>query len=130
MALAACATPDPEFTAARESWRGATYDEVLRLWGPPTRTVKASGQENHTWVSEERVQRGASGSGVYGGVGVGSGRRGGVGVGVGVGGVIFNPSGESVRCDRTLVFREGRVVEEDWSGEPEFCKRFARPPPP
>jgi hypothetical protein len=127
MALAACASMDPELTAARESWRGATYDEVLRLWGPPTRTVKASGQENHTWVTEDRIQRGG-GSGVYGGVGVGGG-RGGVGVGVGVGGVIFNPSGETVRCDRTLVFREGRVVEQDWSGEPAFCKRFARPPP-
>jgi hypothetical protein len=119
---------DPELKAARESWRGATYDEVLRLWGPPTRSVTASGQENHTWVTEDRIQR--SGSGVHGGVGVGvgSGRRSGVGVGIGVGGAIFNPSGEAVRCDRTLVFREGRVVEEDWTGEPELCKRFRRPP--
>jgi hypothetical protein len=60
---------------------------------------------------------------------VGSGRGGGGGVGVGIGGVIFNPSGSAVRCDRTLVFREGRVVEQDWNGEPDFCKRFARPPP-
>jgi hypothetical protein len=87
--------------------------------------VKASGQENHTWVTEDRLPRG--GSGVFGGVGVGSGGRG-VGVGVGVGGAIFGASGEPVHCERTLVFREGRAVEEDWSGEPEFCKRFARRP--
>lgn len=92
----------------------------MAAWGPPARSVKASGQENHTWVTEDRLPRG--GTGVFGGVGVGSGHR-----GVGVGGVIFGgPSGEPVRCDRTLVFRDARVVEEDWTGEPEFCKRFAR----
>jgi hypothetical protein len=85
--------------------------------------VQASGQENHTWVTEDRIQRGGSGVGV--GVGMGGGRRG-VGVGVGVGGVIFGASGDPVRCERTLVFRDGRVAEEDWSGEPEFCKRFVR----
>jgi hypothetical protein len=98
---------------------------VLRLWGPPTRSVKSDSQENHTWVTEDHAPRG--GSGVFGGVGVGSGGRGG-GIGVGVGGAIFGTSGQPVRCDRTLVFREGRVADEDWAGEPEFCKRFRRPP--
>jgi hypothetical protein len=92
----------------------------VAAWGPPTRIVKSGGQENHTWVTDERMPRG--GSDVYGGVGVGRG----VGIGVGVGGAIFGASGEPVRCERTLVFREGRVVDEDWSGEPEFCKRFVR----
>ena len=124
IALAACALPDPGLVAARESWRGASYDEVVAAWGPPARSVKASGQETHTWVSEDRMPRG--GTGVFGGVGVGSGGR--VGVGIGVGGAIFGGSGEPVRCERALVFREGRVAAEDWNGEPEFCKRFRRPP--
>jgi len=123
--LAACAALDPELTAVRESWRGATYDEVVAAWGPPTRIVKSGGQENHTWVTDDRMPRG--GPDVYGGVGVGVGvGRGGVGVGVGSGGAIFGSSGEPVRCERTLMFRDGRVADEDWTGEPEFCKRFAR----
>ena len=62
-------------------------------------------------------------------MGVGRGSGGGS-VGVGVGGVIFGPGTSTsgpVRCDRTLVFREGRVADENWAGDPEFCSRFARP---
>jgi hypothetical protein len=121
--IAACAGIDPELAAARESWRGASYDEVVAAWGPPNRIVKSGSQENHTWLTEDRLQRG--GSGVYGGVGAG---RGGVGVGVGMGGgAIFGPGGDRVRCERTLVIRDARVADEDWSGDAEFCKRFARP---
>ena len=32
----------------------------------------------------------------------------------------------AARCDRTLAFRDGRVVDERWAGDPEYCKRFAR----
>jgi hypothetical protein len=49
-----------------------------------------------------------------------------VGVGVGVGGSIFGPSGELARCERTLVFKQGRVVGEDWKGDDELCRRFVR----
>lgn len=116
---------DPEYRAARQSWRGASFDEVVAAWGPPNRSLKSGSQENHTWVTDERVQRGVGGAGVYGGVGVG---RGGGG---GVGGVIFGvgggPSAEAqVRCERALIFRDGRVTDEDWSGDPHFCQRFAR----
>lgn len=121
--LAACATPDRDLAAARESWRGASYDEVVAAWGAPATSAKDGAQETHTWVSMDQLARGA-GSGVGIGIGVGSGR--GVGVGVGVGGAIFGPAGEPVRCDRTLVFREGRVAEETWNGPADYCKRFAR----
>jgi hypothetical protein len=68
--------------------------------------VKSLAQENHTWISEERAMRS--------------------GVGGGAGGVIFGASGGDGRCERTLVFRDGRASSEDWSGDPEFCKRFSR----
>jgi hypothetical protein len=126
IALAACAGMDPGYRAAQESWRGASFDEVVAAWGPPNRSLKSGSQENHTWVSDERLQRGASGSGVYGGVGVGRGGGGG-----GVGGVIFGVGGGSgteavMRCERALVFRDGRVIDEDWTGDQDFCMRFAR----
>lgn len=129
--LAACASLDPELTAARESWRGASYDDVVAAWGPPNRIVKSGAQENHIWVSEDRMPPPPRG-GPSVGVGVGVGRSSGsssVGVGVGVGGIIFGGSaGERpVRCERTLVIQDARVVRDaDWNGEPEFCKRFAR----
>jgi hypothetical protein len=75
--VAACAAMDGEVTAARESWRGATYDQVVAVWGPPG-----------------------------------------------------GPHGVAARCERTLVIQDARVVGEgEWSGAPEFCERFARPPP-
>src|SRR5918996_1657274 len=47
--LAACATTEK----ARESWAGASYDDVVRAWGAPARSGKlADGAEVHTWVSE------------------------------------------------------------------------------
>ena len=104
--VAACAAMDGELTAARESWRGATYDQVVAAWGPPARNARGS----YTWVSEDRVPQ-AQGSGG------------------GAGGVIFggSPSGAAARCERTLVIQDARVVREgDWNGTPEFCKRFAR----
>jgi hypothetical protein len=107
----------------RESWRGATLDEVAAVWGMPAHSVKDGEQENHTWVTEDRIPRGG-GSGMFGGVSIGSGGR--VGVGVGVGGAIFGPSGDLARCERTLMFREGKVIGEDWKGDPELCRRFER----
>jgi hypothetical protein len=106
--VAACAAMDGELTAARESWRGATYDQVVAAWGPPARSAKNS----HTWVSEERVPQAQRSGG-------------------GAGGMIFGggPHGVAARCERTLVIQDARVVREgEWSGVPEFCKRFRRPP--
>lgn len=117
LALAACVSLDTELRAARESWRGATHDEVVAAWGQPAQ----SGRDSHTWRSEDRPPNTGPRVGV--GIGMGSGR---VGVGIGAGGALFGGSGEAVRCDRTLVFRDKRVSDENWSGDPEFCKRFAR----
>jgi hypothetical protein len=106
--VAACAAMDGELTAARESWRGATYDQVVAAWGPPARSAKNS----HTWVTEERVPQAQRSGG-------------------GAGGMIFGgaPGGVAARCERTLVIQDARVVREgEWSGVPEFCKRFRRPP--
>lgn len=86
-----------ELAAARQSWRGATYDEVLKAWGAPSQ----SSVDSHTWLSDDKLQ----------------------GSGGGVGGVVF----AAARCDRTLAFRDGRVVDERWSGDPAFCAQFARP---
>jgi hypothetical protein len=96
-AIAACASTD-EFAAARESWRGATYDQVVMAWGTPSQ----SSVDTRTWLSDDSAPR-VQGSG-------------------GVGGMIF----AAARCDRTLAFRDGRVVDERWVGDPEYCKRFAR----
>ena len=97
-ALAACAATGDELAATRESWRGATYDQVLMAWGTPSQ----SSVDSHTWLSDESAPR-IQGSG-------------------GVGGMIF----AAARCDRTLAFRDARVVDARWAGDPEYCKRFAR----
>jgi hypothetical protein len=98
-ALAGCASTDSadsDFAAARQSWRGATYDQVLMAWGTPSHSAK----DSHTWLSDDRVQSSGGGAG----------------------GFMFS----AARCDRTLAFRDGRVVDEQWGGDPEYCKRFAR----
>jgi hypothetical protein len=100
---AACAAIDSELTAARESWRGATYEQVVAAWGPPARSTQSS----HTWISEDREAQRSGG---------------------GVGGVLFtSPSDAAARCERTLVVQDARVVRAgDWIGERSFCTRFAR----
>jgi hypothetical protein len=97
--LVACShTPtQDDFAAARQSWRGATYDEVLKAWGAPSQ----SSVDSRTWLSDDRIQQSGGG---------------------GMGGVLFAPA----RCDRTLAFRDGRVVDERWAGDPAFCTQFAR----
>ena len=67
-------------------------------WGTPSQ----SSVDSHTWLSDENAPR-SQGAG-------------------GVGGMLF----AATRCDRLLVFRDARVVDERWAGDPEFCKRFAR----
>jgi hypothetical protein len=120
--LAACATPGtPDFTPARESWQGARYDDVVAQWGAATRSTRIeNGDDVRTWVSE--TSRGRGGPSV--GFGIFSGGRGG-GVGIGAG-VPFGGSADLVRCERTLVFREGRLIDQTWNGETDYCGTFRR----
>jgi len=126
--LAACATTEK----ARESWSGATYDDLVRAWGAPARSGKlADGAEVHTWVSDAGPTY-RSGSSVGFGVGGFGGRGGGGGVGVGVGASM--PIGQGTptppaRCERTLTFRDGRLVEQSWIGPDEVCADYARAKP-
>ena len=106
----------------RTSWQGASYEEVVRAWGAPGRsTALPEGREAHTWVSQEPpTYRGGPtvGVGVFGG-------SGGSGVGVGVGfpfGATVNPAA----CERSLTFKDGRLVEQHWTGDPAYCRYFKR----
>ena len=124
--LAACATTEK----AKESWNGATYDDAVRAWGQPGRSGKlADGTEVHTWLSEGPPTY-RSGPSVGFGIGGFGGGRGGGGVGVGVGASV--PIGEGsvtppARCERTLSFRDGRLVEQSWIGPDEICSEYSRP---
>ena len=104
--LAGCAAP-AELTEARDSWDSATYDEVVLRWGTPARSTKLSdGRDVYTWVSDSVGSRGNSSVGF----GIGGGRGG----------------GESIRCERTLVFKDGRVDDQTWEGPAEYCRSFGR----
>jgi hypothetical protein len=118
--VVACATPGADLAAARDSWIDATYDEVVLRWGAPSRSTKLSdGRDVYTWVSEGAARRG----GVYPSIGI-SGGSGGVGIGTGV--IFASEEGENVRCERTLIFKEGHVVDQNWQGPAEFCSGFGR----
>jgi len=128
--VAACATTEK----ARESWSGATYDDFVRAWGAPARSGKlGDGADVHTWVSDAGpTYRGGSsvGIGIGGFSGGGGHRGGGVGVGVGASTPIGQGSvGPPARCERTLTFRDGRLVEQSWIGPDEVCADYARSKP-
>ena len=54
--LAGCASPGE---TPESGWNGATYDEVVRAWGAPTRSTQLSDGSNvYTWVSEGAGTRG------------------------------------------------------------------------
>ena len=116
--LAGCAAP-AELTEARDSWDSATYDEVVLRWGTPARSTKLSdGRDVYTWVSDSVGSRGSSS--------VGFGIGGGVGIGTGI--MFGSGGGEPVaRCERSLIFRAGRVDEQTWQGPAEYCRTFGRP---
>ena len=119
--LAGCATPGAEVGEAKDSWSGAKYDEVVLRWGAPARTTKLSdGRAVYTWVSESAGSRGSSAVGF----GIGGGSGGGIGVGTGI--MFGAGGGESIRCERTLIFRDGRVDEQTWLGPEQYCKSFGR----
>ncbi len=118
--LAGCATPGAELAEATGSWDGATYDEVVLRWGAPARSTKLTdGRDVYTWVSESAGSRGSSAVGF----GIGSG---GGGIGIGTGVMFGSGGGEPVRCERSLIFKAGRVEEQTWQGPAEYCRSFAR----
>lgn len=121
--LAACATPPAARDEAARTWLGSPYEELIARWGTPARsTTLDDGRMAHTWVSETTERRGMlfPSIGVFGG----SGGIGGVGVGATVG-----PGGIGLlRCERTLIFRDGRVAGHAWLGDPDYCSGFRRAP--
>jgi hypothetical protein len=118
--LVGCATFDGDLTEAKDSWQGATYDEIVVRWGTPVRSTKLSdGRDVYTWMSESSISRGRASPSI--GIGVGSG-----GMGVGTGVMFHSGDGEPVRCERTLIFKDGRVAEQTWQGPAEYCKDFRR----
>ena len=116
--LAGCATL-ADVDKARDSWHDARFDEVVSRWGPPNRSATlADGREVSTWVAE-----GVSGGfpvaiGVFGGSG-----GGGIGASIGLPGA---GGGELQRCERTLTFRNDRVIEQTWLGHPALCSAFKK----
>lgn len=126
--LAACATPQaPGVPEAKQSWQGASYDDVTRAWGNPTRSAMlADGREERTWISEVQRSRAAIFPSVGFGIFGGSGGGGGVGVGVGVGGSAPIGGGDVDRCERTLVFSDGQVVDQTWTGSEAYCATLRR----
>ena len=115
--LAGCATT-ADVDNAKKSWQGATYDEVVAAWGQPaSQTTLKDGLQGYTWISESGAGSGAA-VGAYGG-------SGGAGVGIslplpGMGGTIRG------RCERTLSFKGGRVVDQIWQGTTQYCSIFSR----
>lgn len=118
--LSGCAALERDFAEARDSWQGATYDEVVLRWGTPVRSTKLTdGRDVYTWTSESSFSRGGVSPSI--GIGFGSG-----GVGIGTGVMFRSGGGEPVRCERTLIFMDGRVAEQNWQGPAEYCKDFRR----
>ena len=99
----------------------------MRAWGPPARSGKlADGADVHTWVSEAGPTYRSGPSVGIGGFGGSGGRGVGVGVGFPIGSGSATPP---ARCERTLTFRDNRLVEQSWIGPDEICAEYARPKP-
>ena len=122
--LAACATAQ-DVDRAKDSWQGATYEEVLRAWGAPIRsTTTADGRYWYTWETASYPPPSSSVGVSLGGMRIGGGGATGVGVGVGV--PVGSPQPPD-RCERTLIFENGVVVDQSWQGPPSMCADFKRP---
>jgi hypothetical protein len=114
--LAACAGLLTDVNDARNSWQGMRYEDVVEQWGAPARSAKpAGGRESHTWVSEGTLSRLSPIIGIFAGSGSGAGVS-----------VSTQPVGPLSRCERTLVFQDGRVVEQTWEGDGDYCSTFIR----
>lgn len=114
--LAGCATT-ADVERAKQSWHGATYQEVVTAWGQPVSdTTLKDDSRSVTWVSA------SGGEGSYVGAWGGSG-GGGVGISLplpGMGGTV------SGHCQRTLTFKGGRVADQLWQGTTRYCSIFSR----
>ena len=124
VALTACAT-QADMDHARDSWQSASYEDVLKAWGAPERSTRTS--DGRDWYTWSRYGSPSAGSSV--GVGVGRSTFGGggiSGVGVGVGMPIGTPPPPE-KCERTLVFSDGKVVEQHWNGPPSLCADLKKP---
>jgi hypothetical protein len=118
--LAGCAGNPANPDDARLSWNGSDYDTVVMQWGAPVRsTTLTDGREARTWVSDAP----ASGGGFFPSFGLFGGSG---GVGMGVGGMAVGGGGGFTRCERTLIFRDGRVVDQTWQGDAHYCASFTR----
>ena len=96
----------------------------MRAWGPPARSGKlADGAEVHTWVAEGGPSYRQGPSVGFGGFGGSRGSGVGVGVSVPIGG---DRPVAAARCERTLTFREGKLVEQSWIGQDEVCTEYTR----
>jgi hypothetical protein len=114
--LAGCATT-ADVDRAKASWHGATYEEVVAAWGQPiSRTTLEDGLVGYTWISQS-AGHGPS-VGAYGGSG-----GGGIGISLPLPGMGGTASG---RCQRTLSFKDGRVVDQIWQGTTQYCSIFSR----
>ena len=121
MLFTGCATLKPDFAEVRDGWLAATYDEVVLRWGTPVRSTKLTdGRDVYTWVSDSIISRG----GVYPSIGISGGSGGGIGIGTGV--MFGAGGGQPARCERTLIFKNGRVEEQNWQGPAEYCSTFGR----
>jgi hypothetical protein len=121
LACVGCASMTHDLAEDKATWDNATYDEVVARWGQPVSgSARADGAEGRTWVSESvPYQSGPSvGFGVFGG-----GRGSGAGIGVNV---PFGSPPAPLRCERTLYFRDGRVIDQQWTGPADFCAGFRR----
>ena len=114
--IAGCGTL-ADVEKAKQSWQGATYDEVVARWGQPAgQSEPANGMQTYDWVSEH--YSGGSSVGAYGGSG-GSG----VGISMPLPGFGGGPTG---RCQRSMSFKDGRVVDQLWQGTTNYCSIFGR----
>jgi hypothetical protein len=92
----------------------------VATWGTPVRSTKTTdGRDVYTWVSESATSRGAffPSIGIFGGGG---------NVGFGTGVAMGGGGSEFLRCERTLFFQSGRVVEQTWQGPTDYCASFRR----
>ena len=121
--LAACATAH-DVDVAKNSWMGATYEDVLRVWGAPVASTQTNdGRYWYTWITQGAPQPSSSVGFSLGGMRIGGGGATGVGVGTSMP-IGSPPPPES--CQRTLIFENGVVVDQSWQGPPSMCADFKR----
>ena len=116
-----CVTARVDITPVRNAWLGASYEEVVSRWGTPVRSTSFDdGRLIYTWFSEGTAPRAS----IWPTIGVSAGSGSGVGIGIGV---TTGPGRDAyATCERTLIFKDGRVVDQSWFGPADFCATFRR----